>query len=85
MNSFSFGSFNEDINKPDPKVEVSAPLIMGDKDYFLRSNENADYVMSGKLKTFVTNLEIKEGSHFVQEHFPAQANYLIISFLKIHS
>ncbi|CAI9753069.1 unnamed protein product [Fraxinus pennsylvanica] len=83
-----YRSFHEDINKPDPKVEVPALLIMGEKDYFMSSNENADYITSGKVKTFVPNLEINfipEGCHFVQEQFPAQVNDLILNFLRIHS
>ncbi|XP_022848090.1 uncharacterized protein LOC111370559 isoform X2 [Olea europaea var. sylvestris] len=83
-----YRSFHEDINKPDPKVEVPALLIIGEKDYALNFTEMVDYVKSGKVKTFVPNLEINfipEGTHFVQEQLPAQVNELILNFLRSHS
>ncbi|KAL2475415.1 alpha/beta-Hydrolases superfamily protein [Abeliophyllum distichum] len=83
-----YRSFHEEIDKPDPKVEVPALLIMGEKDYAMRFPEMADYITSSKLKTFVPNLEISfipEGTHFVQEQLPAQVNDLILNFLRSHS
>ncbi|THU69284.1 hypothetical protein C4D60_Mb08t12820 [Musa balbisiana] len=71
----------------DPKVEVPALLIMGEKDYVLRFPGMEDYVRSGTVKQFVPDLEIvyvPEGSHFVQEQFPEQVNQLLIDFLKSH-
>ncbi|KAL2495148.1 alpha/beta-hydrolase superfamily protein [Forsythia ovata] len=83
-----YRSFHEEIDKPDPKVEVPALLIMGEKDYAMRFPEMVDYITSGKLKTIVPNLEkcfIPEGTHFVQEQLPAQVNDLILNFLRSHS
>lgn len=71
----------------DPKVEVPALLIMGEKDYVLRFPAMEDYVRSGTVKQFVPDLEIvyvPEGSHFVQEQFPEQVNQLLIDFVKGH-
>ncbi|KAL2495096.1 alpha/beta-hydrolase superfamily protein [Forsythia ovata] len=83
-----YRSFHEEIDNPDPKVEVPALLIMGEKDYAMRFPEMVDYITSGKLKTIVPNLEkcfIPEGTHFVQEQLPAQVNDLILNFLRSHS
>nr|CAD1844376.1 unnamed protein product [Ananas comosus var. bracteatus] len=72
----------------DPKVEVPALLIMGEKDYCLKFPEMENYIRSGAVKQFVPDLEITyipEGSHFVPEQFPDQVNELIVGFLKSHS
>nr|CAD1844401.1 unnamed protein product [Ananas comosus var. bracteatus] len=42
----------------DPKVEVPALLIMGEKDYCLKFPEMENYVRSGAVKQFVPDLEI---------------------------
>ncbi|RWW87563.1 hypothetical protein BHE74_00003610 [Ensete ventricosum] len=76
------------ISPADPKVEVPALLIMGEKDYVLRFPGMEDYIRSGTVKQFVPDLEIvfvPEGSHFVQEQFPEQVNQLLIDFLKSQS
>ncbi|KAG8385601.1 hypothetical protein BUALT_Bualt03G0062100 [Buddleja alternifolia] len=57
----------------DPKVEVPALLIMGEKDYVFKFPGVEDYIRSGAVKSFVPNLEIAfmpEGNHFVQEQSP---------------
>ncbi|CAI9756503.1 unnamed protein product [Fraxinus pennsylvanica] len=83
-----YRSFHEQVAKPDPKVQVPALLIMGEKDYVFRFPGMADYITSGKVKTFVPNLEISfipEGTHFVQEQLLAQVNDLILNFLRSHN
>ncbi|OAY62691.1 AB hydrolase superfamily protein YfhM [Ananas comosus] len=72
----------------DPKVEVPALLIMGERDYCLKFPERENYIRSGAVKQFVPDLEITyipEGSHFVPEQFPDQVNELIVGFLKSRS
>ncbi|KAG6533047.1 hypothetical protein ZIOFF_006908 [Zingiber officinale] len=71
----------------DPKVEVPAMLVMGEKDYVLKFPGMENYVKSGEVKHFVPDLEIvyvPEGCHFIQEQFPDQVNKLIVGFLKNH-
>ncbi|XP_027343823.1 bifunctional epoxide hydrolase 2-like [Abrus precatorius] len=68
----------------DPKVTIPALLIMGEKDYVLKSFGMEDYIRSGAVKHFVPELEIifiPEGSHFVHEQFPDKVNQLIVEFL----
>ncbi|TKY48853.1 Bifunctional epoxide hydrolase 2 [Spatholobus suberectus] len=72
----------------DPKVTVPALLIMGEKDYVLKSFGMEDYIRSGAVKHFVPDLEIiyiPEGGHFVHEQFPEKVNQLIIEFLNKQS
>ncbi|XP_077241721.1 epoxide hydrolase 2-like isoform X1 [Tasmannia lanceolata] len=72
----------------DPKVQVPALLVMGEKDYVLKFLGMEDYIRSGKVKDYVPDLEIvflPEGSHFVQEQLPDQVNQLIITFLNKHT
>ncbi|KAL2473266.1 alpha/beta-hydrolase superfamily protein [Forsythia ovata] len=78
----------EENSIPNPKVEVPALLIMGEKDYVFKFPGMENYVRSGEVKTFVLNLEIiyiPEGTHFVQEQLPDQVNELILNFLTGHS
>ncbi|PIN01178.1 Soluble epoxide hydrolase [Handroanthus impetiginosus] len=78
-------------NQPDisdPKVEVPALLIMGEKDYVLKFTGIEDYIRSGTVKSFVPNLEITfmpEGTHFLQEQSPDEVNNLILNFLRSHN
>ncbi|XP_004487293.1 epoxide hydrolase 3-like [Cicer arietinum] len=68
----------------DPKVNVPALLIMGEKDYCLKFPGMEEYIRTGTVKHFVPDLEtiyIPEGSHFVHEQFPEKVNNLIIEFL----
>lgn len=77
----------EDLTIIDPKVEVPALLIMGEKDYFLKFPGIEDYLTSGKVKEYMPDMEMKflsDGTHFMQEQFPEEVNQLIISFLKGH-
>ncbi|CAK7350631.1 unnamed protein product [Dovyalis caffra] len=70
-----------------PKVQVPVLLIIGGQDYFLKFPGIEDYITSGKVKEYMSDLEIKtllEGNHFVQEQFPDQVNQLIIDFLEKH-
>lgn len=85
-----FRSYGERTNKlpVNPKVQVPALLIMGEKDYVLKSPGMEEYIRTEKVKDFVPNLEIvfiPEGTHFVQEQFPDEVNQLVLSFLKTHS
>ncbi|XP_073303951.1 epoxide hydrolase 2-like [Primulina huaijiensis] len=82
-----YRSFDLELDIPDPKVDVPALLIMGEKDYVFKFPGISDYIKSGTVKTFVPNLEIvylPEGTHFVQEQSPDEVNDLIINFLKGH-
>lgn len=82
-----YRSFGEKSNIKDPKVEVPALLIMGEKDYVFRIPGMEEYIRSGEVKVYVPNLEIKyipEGSHFVQEQFPDLVNELLLSFIRSH-
>ncbi|KAL3627707.1 hypothetical protein CASFOL_029070 [Castilleja foliolosa] len=72
----------------DPKVDIPALLIMGEKDYVLKFPGIEDYIRSGTVKTFVPNLEVvfmPEGTHFVQEQSPDEVNSIILNFLKSHN
>ncbi|XP_009619921.1 uncharacterized protein [Nicotiana tomentosiformis] len=85
-----YRSYGERTNKlpVNPKVQVPALLIMGEKDYVLKSPGMEEYIRTEKVKDFVPNLEIvfiPEGTHFVQEQFPDEVNQLVLSFLKTHS
>ncbi|KAI3456308.1 hypothetical protein Pfo_012971 [Paulownia fortunei] len=73
---------------PDPKVDVPALLIMGEKDYVFKFPGIEDYIRNGTAKSFVPKLEITfipEGSHFVQEQSPDEVNNLILNFLRSHN
>ncbi|XP_058083211.1 uncharacterized protein LOC131231137 [Magnolia sinica] len=83
-----YRTLKEELNLTDPKVQVPALLIMGEKDYVFKFPGIEDYIKSGKVKDYVPDLEIiyiPEGSHFVQEQFPDQVNELLISFLNKYS
>ncbi|KAJ9168878.1 hypothetical protein P3X46_020360 [Hevea brasiliensis] len=83
-----YKGLREDFDMDDPKVEVPVLLIMGGKDYFLKFPGIEDYITSGKVKDYVSNLDMKtlqDGTHFIQEQFPDQVNQLIINFLEKHS
>lgn len=70
-----------------PKVEVPVLLIIGRKDYFLKFPGIEDYIKSEKMREFVADLEVADladGTHFMQEQFPAQLNHLLIAFLSNH-
>lgn len=83
-----YRSLNElETGGEDPKVEVPAMLVMGEKDYVLKFPGMENYLKSGAVRHFVPDLEIvyvPEGCHFVQEQFPDQVNELIVAFLKNH-
>ncbi|XP_077241720.1 epoxide hydrolase 2-like [Tasmannia lanceolata] len=79
-----YRSLREASSITDPKVQVPALLVMGEKDYVFKFVGMEEYIKSGKVKEYVPELEIvylPEGSHFVQEQFPDQVNQLIITFL----
>ncbi|KAL6573951.1 hypothetical protein OROHE_001493 [Orobanche hederae] len=82
-----YRSMGTEYHISDPKVEIPALLIMGEKDYVLKFPGIEDYIRSGAVKSFVPNLEITfmpEGSHFVQEQSPGEVNNLILNFLRSH-
>ncbi|XP_068646597.1 uncharacterized protein [Aristolochia californica] len=71
----------------DPKIEVPALLIMGEKDYAMKFPGFEDSIRSGKVKEYAQDLEIvlvPEGTHFVQEQFPDQINQLLLDFVDKH-
>ncbi|XP_058083207.1 uncharacterized protein LOC131231133 [Magnolia sinica] len=83
-----YRTLKEELRVTDPKVQVPALLIMGEKDVVLNFPGIEDYIKSGKVRDNVPDLEITfipEGSHFSQEQFPDQVNQLIISFLNKYS
>ncbi|PIN16317.1 Soluble epoxide hydrolase [Handroanthus impetiginosus] len=83
-----YRSMGRQLDISDPKVEVPALLIMGEKDYVLKFPGIEDYIRSGTVKSFVPNLEITfmpEGTHFVQEQSPDEVNNLILNFLRSHN
>ncbi|XP_022950358.1 bifunctional epoxide hydrolase 2-like [Cucurbita moschata] len=83
-----YRSIDEDLGVKDPKVEIPALLVMGEKDYVLKFPGIEEYVRSEKVKDYVPKLEIvflPEGSHFVQEQCPEQVNQLLLTFLVKHT
>ncbi|KAK7368993.1 hypothetical protein VNO80_11026 [Phaseolus coccineus] len=83
-----YRSLGEVFNLPDPVVKVPAFLIMGGKDYSLKFPGIEDLTKGERAKEHVPNLEvafIPEGTHFVQEQFPAEVNKLILDFLAKHT
>ncbi|XP_022142376.1 bifunctional epoxide hydrolase 2-like [Momordica charantia] len=83
-----YRSLGEDWGIKDPKVEIPALLIMGEKDYVLKFPGIEEYVRSEKVKDYVPKLEIiylAEGSHFVQEQSPEEINQLLLNFLSKHT
>lgn len=83
-----YRSSEEAYNIDDPVIKSPMLLIIGEKDYFLKFPGVEDFIKSGMVKQFVSNLEIKyvpEGSHFFQEQFPDTLNQLILKFLHKHS
>lgn len=83
-----YRSFAEEFNISNPRIDVPAMLIMGEKDYVLKFPGNEDYIRSGKVKHFAPNYEITflpEGTHFAHEQLPDQVNQLILTFLGKHN
>eukprot|EP00262_Sarcandra_glabra_P016991 TRINITY_DN567_c0_g1_i1.p1 TRINITY_DN567_c0_g1~~TRINITY_DN567_c0_g1_i1.p1 ORF type:complete len:313 (-),score=49.92 TRINITY_DN567_c0_g1_i1:343-1281(-) len=82
-----YRTWTDEFDITDPKIEAPVLLIMGGKDIILKAPGMEEYIKSGKVKEYVTNLEtifLPDGTHFVQEQFPDQVNQLIINFLKEH-
>ncbi|EPS63599.1 hypothetical protein M569_11185, partial [Genlisea aurea] len=76
---------NLDLSVWNPRVDVPALLIVGEKDYVFKFPGMEDYIRGGTVKSLVPNLEvifIPEGSHFVQEQSPHLVNPLILNFLQ---
>uniref|UniRef100_A0A251V2Y3 Putative epoxide hydrolase n=1 Tax=Helianthus annuus TaxID=4232 RepID=A0A251V2Y3_HELAN len=81
-------SSEEEYGIEDPVIKNPMLLIVGEKDYFLKFPGVEDFITSGTVKQFASDLEIEyvaEGSHFVQEQFPEKLNRLILAFLHKHS
>ncbi|PWA76803.1 hypothetical protein CTI12_AA229830 [Artemisia annua] len=60
-------------------------VILGEKDYFMKFSGVEDFIKSGTVNHFASNLEIEyvpEGSHFAQEQFHDKISSLILAFLK---
>ncbi|GJR81892.1 bifunctional epoxide hydrolase 2-like protein [Tanacetum coccineum] len=79
-----YRSLEEEYGTVDPVIKNPMLLIIGEKDYFFKFPGVDDYVKSGMVKHFASDLEIEyvpEGSHFVQEQFPDKINQLILRFL----
>ncbi|XP_076942200.1 epoxide hydrolase 3-like [Bidens hawaiensis] len=83
-----YRSSNEEYGIEDPVIKNPMLLIIGEKDYFLKFPGVKEFITSGSVQQFVSNLEIEyvqEGSHFVQEQFPEKLNHLILAFLDKHN
>ncbi|XP_068640888.1 uncharacterized protein [Aristolochia californica] len=81
----TYRSFLKESIVEDPKIEVPAMLIMGEKDYAMKTL--GDSIRSGKVKEYAPDLEIvlvPEGTHFVQEQFPDDINQLLLNFVHKH-
>ncbi|KAJ0598513.1 putative soluble epoxide hydrolase [Helianthus annuus] len=77
----------EEYGIEDPVIKNPMLLIIGEKDYFLKFTGVEDFIKSGMVKQFASDLEVEylpEGGHFVQEQFPEKVNPLIITFLRKH-
>ncbi|KAJ0797839.1 putative soluble epoxide hydrolase [Helianthus annuus] len=77
----------EEYGIEDPVIKNPMLLIVGEKDYFLKFTGVEDFIKSGMVKQFASDLEVEylpEGGHFVQEQFPEKVNPLIIVFLRKH-
>ncbi|KAJ0598508.1 putative alpha/Beta hydrolase [Helianthus annuus] len=77
----------EEYGIEDPVIKNPMLLIVGGKDYFLKFTGVEDFIRSGMVKQFASDLEVEylpEGGHFVQEQFPEKVNPLIIVFLRKH-
>ncbi|XP_020253614.1 uncharacterized protein LOC109830678 isoform X2 [Asparagus officinalis] len=75
------------MEKADPKIEAPLMLIMGEKDYAMKTPGMEDYVRGGMMKQFVPNLVfvfMPEGTHFVHEQLPGEVNKLIVDFINNH-
>lgn len=84
----NFRRKHKELGISNPKVEVPVLLIIGGKDYFLKFPGIEDYLKIEKMREFMTDLEVvdlAEGTHFMQEQFPAQLNHLLINFLTKHN
>nr|XP_043621628.1 bifunctional epoxide hydrolase 2-like [Erigeron canadensis] len=82
-----YRSLEEECDLADPVIKNPMLLIMGEKDYFLKFPGIEDFITSGTVKHFASDLEIEyvpEGSHFVQEQFPERVNQLILAFFSKH-
>ncbi|KAI7736251.1 hypothetical protein M8C21_022701 [Ambrosia artemisiifolia] len=82
-----YRTIEEEHDIEDPVIKNPMLLIIGEKDYFLKFPGVEDFIKSGMVKHFASDLEIEylpEGSHFVQEQFPEKVNPLIIAFLRKH-
>nr|XP_043622594.1 epoxide hydrolase A-like [Erigeron canadensis] len=83
-----YRSPDEEYNIADPVIRNPMLLIIGLMDYFLKFPGVEDFLKSGMVTQFATDLEIEyvpEGSHFIQEQFPDKVNNLILGFLHKHS
>ncbi|KAJ9686373.1 hypothetical protein PVL29_015330 [Vitis rotundifolia] len=52
--------FHTDCAVKDPKITAPGPLIVGEKDYVLKSPRKEEYIKSKKVKEFMPNLEIMD-------------------------
>ncbi|PWA97878.1 epoxide hydrolase [Artemisia annua] len=83
-----YRSADEVYDIQDQVIKNPMLVILGEKDYFLKFPGVEDFIKSGAVNQFASNLEIEyvpEGSHFVQEQFPDKINSLILAFLNKHS
>ncbi|KAL1805577.1 hypothetical protein ACET3Z_028645 [Daucus carota] len=75
-------------NVEDPRIEVPALYMTGEKDYLFKFPGVADFVKSGEVKKYVPNLEmifLPEGTHFISEQFPDEVNHHILTFLQCNT
>ncbi|MCD7459936.1 hypothetical protein HAX54_042351 [Datura stramonium] len=83
-----YRSLDEEVNITNPKVDVPALFIVGEKECFLKFPGMEDYTNGRLLKSLVPNSEmvfLPQGTHFVQEQLPEEVNQLVLSFLAKYS
>lgn len=82
-----YRALSEDFGIKEMIVKVPALLIQGGKDYSVQFPGREEYIKSGKVKEFMSDLEIINlplGTHFVQEQLPDEVNQAIHNFLHKH-
>ncbi|EMS56523.1 AB hydrolase superfamily protein yfhM [Triticum urartu] len=82
-----YGSLDKMATQLEARFEVPVLMVMGEKDYVMKLPGFEAAVRGGMMAGFAPDLKVAfvpEGSHFVQEQFPAQVNELLLGFLKDH-
>lgn len=82
-----YGCIDKMATQLDAKFEVPVLMVMGENDYVMKLPGFEAAVRGGMMDSFAPDFKVAfvpEGSHFVQEQFPAQVNELLLGFLKDH-